>query len=156
MPGESYRKRFGSLIVVVRLVLRILSANELPCVDSNWTVLLGLSHNWTVLLGLSQRNKWWEREDKGSKWTQCGSRSGRVLPPCTSLHGHGTGPEEPSSVPCTRKHTHKEPSSVPYTRQHGHKEPQNNGSVKAVFPRHCPVTFALRNCCFNCCAGQSH
>ena len=33
---------------------------------------------------------------------------------------------------------------------------QNNGSVKAVSPRHCPVTCALRNCCFNCCAGQSH
>ena len=33
---------------------------------------------------------------------------------------------------------------------------QNNGSVKAVSPRHCPATCALRNCCFNCCAGQSH
>ena len=32
---------------------------------------------------------------------------------------------------------------------------QNNGSVKAVSPRHCPATCALRNCCFNCCAGQS-
>ena len=29
-------------------------------------------------------------------------------------------------------------------------------SVKAVFPRHCPVTSALHNCCFNCRAGQSH
>ena len=29
---------------------------------------------------------------------------------------------------------------------------QNNGSVKAVSPRHCPATCALRNCCFNCCA----
>ena len=29
---------------------------------------------------------------------------------------------------------------------------QNNGSVKAVSSRHCPVTCALRNCCFNCCA----
>jgi len=29
---------------------------------------------------------------------------------------------------------------------------QNNGSVKAVSPRHCPATSALRNCCFNCCA----
>ena len=28
---------------------------------------------------------------------------------------------------------------------------QNNGSVKAVSPRHCPATCALRNCCFNCC-----
>ena len=27
---------------------------------------------------------------------------------------------------------------------------QNNGSVKAVSPRHCPATCALRNCCFNC------
>ena len=27
---------------------------------------------------------------------------------------------------------------------------QNNGSVKAVSPRHCPATSALRNCCFNC------
>ena len=26
---------------------------------------------------------------------------------------------------------------------------QNNGSVKAVSPRHCPATCALRNCCFN-------
>ena len=33
---------------------------------------------------------------------------------------------------------------------------QNNGSVKAVSPRHCPATCALRNCSFNCCAGQSH
>ena len=33
---------------------------------------------------------------------------------------------------------------------------QNNGIVKAVSPRHCPATCALRNCCFNCCAGQSH
>ena len=33
---------------------------------------------------------------------------------------------------------------------------QNNGSVKAVSPRYCPATCALRNCCFNCCAGQSH
>ena len=33
---------------------------------------------------------------------------------------------------------------------------QNNGSVKAVSPRHCPATSALRNCCFNCRAGQSH
>ena len=29
---------------------------------------------------------------------------------------------------------------------------QNNGSVKAVSPRHCPATCALSNCCFNCCA----
>ena len=27
---------------------------------------------------------------------------------------------------------------------------QNNGSVKAVSPRHCPATSALHNCCFNC------
>ena len=33
---------------------------------------------------------------------------------------------------------------------------QNNGSVKAVSPRHCPATSAPRNCCFNCRAGQSH
>ena len=33
---------------------------------------------------------------------------------------------------------------------------QNNGSVKAVSPRHCPTTCSLHNCCFNCCAGQSH
>ena len=33
---------------------------------------------------------------------------------------------------------------------------QNNGSVKAVSPRHCPATCAPRNCSFNCCAGQSH
>ena len=33
---------------------------------------------------------------------------------------------------------------------------QNNGNVKAVSPRHCPATCALRNCCFICCAGQSH
>ena len=30
---------------------------------------------------------------------------------------------------------------------------QNNGSVKAVSPRHCAATSAPR--CFNCCAGQS-
>ena len=29
---------------------------------------------------------------------------------------------------------------------------QNNGSIKAVSPRHCPATSALRICCFNCCA----
>ena len=29
---------------------------------------------------------------------------------------------------------------------------QNNGSVKAVSPRHCPATCALLNCCVNCCA----
>ena len=29
---------------------------------------------------------------------------------------------------------------------------QNNGSVKAMSPRHCPATSALRNCCFNCYA----
>ena len=28
---------------------------------------------------------------------------------------------------------------------------QNNGSVKAVSPQHCPATCALCNCCFNCC-----
>ena len=33
---------------------------------------------------------------------------------------------------------------------------QNNGSVKAVSPRHCPATSAPRNCCFSCRAGQSH
>ena len=27
---------------------------------------------------------------------------------------------------------------------------QNNGSVKAVSPRHCAATSVLRNCCFNC------
>ena len=27
---------------------------------------------------------------------------------------------------------------------------RNNGSVKAVSPRHCTATSALRNCCFNC------
>ena len=33
---------------------------------------------------------------------------------------------------------------------------QNNGSVKAVSPRHHVTTSALRNCCFICRAGQSH
>ena len=33
---------------------------------------------------------------------------------------------------------------------------QNNGSVKAVSLRHCAAASVLRNCCFNCCAGQSH
>ena len=33
---------------------------------------------------------------------------------------------------------------------------QNNGSVMAVSPHHCTVTNALRNCCFNYHAGQSH
>ena len=34
---------------------------------------------------------------------------------------------------------------------------QNNGSVKAVSPRHCPAISALRNCCFNCRAwAESH
>ena len=32
---------------------------------------------------------------------------------------------------------------------------QNNGSVKVVSPHHCAVTCALRNCYFNCHAGQS-
>ena len=33
---------------------------------------------------------------------------------------------------------------------------QNNESVKAASPRHCPATSAPCNCCFNCRAGQSH
>ena len=33
---------------------------------------------------------------------------------------------------------------------------QNNGSVKALSPRHCPATCALCNCSFNRCAGQNH
>ena len=33
---------------------------------------------------------------------------------------------------------------------------QNYGSIKVVSPRHCAATCALRNCSFNCCAGQSH
>ena len=33
---------------------------------------------------------------------------------------------------------------------------QTNGSVKAVSPRHCPATSALRSYCFNCVLGQSH
>ena len=33
---------------------------------------------------------------------------------------------------------------------------QNNQNVKAVSPRHCVATSALRNCSFNCCAEQSH
>ena len=33
---------------------------------------------------------------------------------------------------------------------------QNDGSVKAVSPRHCAATSVLRNCCFGCCAGQGH
>ena len=33
---------------------------------------------------------------------------------------------------------------------------QNNGGVKAVSPRHCAAASVLRNCCFNCCAGQNH
>ena len=32
---------------------------------------------------------------------------------------------------------------------------QNNGSVKAVSPRPCAATSALRNCCFKRRAGQS-
>ena len=33
---------------------------------------------------------------------------------------------------------------------------QNNGSVKAVSPRHCVATSVLRSCCFNCRAEQSY
>ena len=33
---------------------------------------------------------------------------------------------------------------------------QNNGSVKAVSPRHCPATSAQLKCCFNRRAEQSH
>ena len=32
---------------------------------------------------------------------------------------------------------------------------KNNGSVKAVSPRHCAATSAPRSCCINCRAGQS-
>ena len=32
---------------------------------------------------------------------------------------------------------------------------ENNGSVKAVSPRHCAATSAPSNCCFNCRALQS-
>ena len=33
---------------------------------------------------------------------------------------------------------------------------QNNGSIKAVCPRHCAATSAPRNYCFSCRVGQSH
>ena len=33
-------------------------------------------------------------------------------------------------------------------RDRGPRRRQNNGSVKAVSPRHCPATCALRSCCF--------
>jgi len=33
---------------------------------------------------------------------------------------------------------------------------QNNKNVTAVSARHCAATSVLRNCCFNCCAEQSH
>ena len=33
---------------------------------------------------------------------------------------------------------------------------QNNGSVKAVSPRHCAATSAPRDCCFTAVFGQSH
>ena len=42
------------------------------------------------------------------------------------------------------------------TEETGVDRRQNNASVKAASPRHCPATSALRNCCFNCRAGQSH
>ena len=32
---------------------------------------------------------------------------------------------------------------------------QNDGSVKAVSPRHCAAASILRNCSLNCCAEQS-
>ena len=32
----------------------------------------------------------------------------------------------------------------------------NKNSVKAMSPCHCAVTSILHNCCFNCCAEQSH
>ena len=42
------------------------------------------------------------------------------------------------------------------SRSHSALNRQNNGSVKAVSPRHCAATISLRNCCFNCRAWQSH
>ena len=33
---------------------------------------------------------------------------------------------------------------------------QNDQNVKAVSPRHCTAATVLHNCCFNCCAEQSH
>ena len=39
--------------------------------------------------------------------------------------------------------------------QRTRKKRKSEGST-AVSPRHCPATCALRNCCFNCRAGQSH
>ena len=62
------------------------------------------------------------------------------------LLGTGTEWEGDDSEGSTAETARKRPER-PWTAA-----TENNGSVKAVSPRHCPATCALRNCCFNCCA----
>ena len=64
------------------------------------------------------------------------------------LLGTGTEWEGDRVIGSTAETARKRPETV--------DRRQNNGSVKAVSPRHCPATCALCNCSFNCCAGQSH
>ena len=46
---------------------------------------------------------------------------------------------------------------IPPEKDRRDRGPQpEHGSVKAVSPRHCTATSALRICRFNCRAGQSH
>ena len=65
------------------------------------------------------------------------------------LLGTGTGGEEEEQWRLDRGYRLKKTGETVDHRQ-------NNGSVKAVSPRHCAATSALRNCCFYCRAGQSH
>ena len=66
------------------------------------------------------------------------------------LLGTGTGGEEGERVKALDRRYHPKKTRETADRR------QNNGSVKAVSPCHCAATSALRNCCFNCRAGQSH
>ena len=66
------------------------------------------------------------------------------------LLGTGTEGEEDERVKARPADTARKKTGETADRR------QNNGSVKAVSPRHCAATSALHNGCFNCRAGQSH
>ena len=64
------------------------------------------------------------------------------------LLGTGTGGEEGERVKARPRIPPEKKTGETVDRR------QNNGSVKAVSPRHCAATSALRNCCFNAVLGR--
>ena len=65
---------------------------------------------------------------------------------CGGGGGGGGGRESGGSTADTAR-------KRPYRKDRG---PPPEQWMEAVSPRHCVATSALRNCCFNCGAGQSH